>query len=225
MDPTRSDLKLAIEVHSRLLKFVKPATPDSIRQSSLKGNPALFYISTLGVLAFSALVLLAVLPLIGIDLKGLEKDTTILRLCGAVIGSALLAFWNARSFLLNSTFSSQYAQDYLVRFFIGIVTGFILGGISINVPENGVMKFGPFTLAVVGGFSAEAVVQILKRIAEVLVTVIQGSSEEQAKAKTNKIVSQKLTETAADLQDALQATNPDEMSARIKKIATNLLKD
>ena len=74
------------------------------------------------------------------------------------------------------------------------------------------------------GFSADAVVQILKRIAEVLVTAIRGTNKNQAKMEADKIVSKKLNQTVSDLQEALQNATPDELSTRVKEISQKLIK-
>ncbi|WP_291844915.1 hypothetical protein [Maricaulis sp.] len=70
-----------------------------------------------------------------------------------------------------------------MRFVLGIITGFILGEIvGGNAGLSGVAgDYGPLTIAIVAGFSAEAAVQFLQRIADILVAAVRGDGAEQAR--------------------------------------------
>jgi hypothetical protein len=214
-----------MKVYDQLLEVIGPATAETIRSSVLKNNPVLLAIAAVGMLGFLMLIWTS---LAADDYPVLE------RLTGAILGATLYAFWTARSFLRDGTFSRRFTQDYVIRFGLGIVAGFILGSIlgggtsgaaETNTTASAMQQFGPFTLAVVGGFSAEAVVQILQRIAEVLVTTIRGSDHDQVKIAADKIAGKKLNKTAADLHQALQAGSSEEVSKRVEEIAQKLLKD
>ncbi len=222
MSKDTTDLQLAMKVHAQLAELIEPVSPDTIQSSQLKNNKVLLFIASIGGLGFLALIASSFKP---------EISEILIRLSGAILGSTLYAFWTARIYLRDSKFSSRYSQDYIVRFGIGIVAGFILGSILTEGSSSGdealqkaAQLFGPFTLAIVGGYSAEAVVQILNRIAEVLVTTIRGGREE-AKVNAERTIGKKLNRAAADLNEASQIDDPDELTARIQEISRKLLKE
>lgn len=233
MSKTTADLKLAMTVHAQLAELIEPVSPDTIQSSRLKNNRALLFIAAMAVVGFAGIIASSFI-------EGISD--ILIRFSGAILGSSLFAFWSARIYLRESKFSSHYSQDYIVRFGIGLVAGFILGSIlteavsSVDqslqegVPskdqslQEAANMFGPFTLAVVGGYSAEAVVQILNRIAEVLVTTIRGGREE-AKLNAERTVSKKLNQTAADLNEASQIDDPEQLKAKILEIMRKLMKE
>jgi hypothetical protein len=143
-----------------------------------------------------------------------------------LLGSAFYAFWTARNYLRDGTFNRHYSQVYLIRFGLGVVAGFILGSVVGDSPQlsGAAQKFGPFTLSVVGGFSAEAVVQILQRIADILVATVRGSDAQRAKADAERITAKKMTDTATRLQDVLQSTPSAQRDKAIQKIMRDMLK-
>ena len=124
MNESRSDLERAMSVHSQLLNLVDPATPDTIRSSTLSKNYVLVSIALIGLIGFLMLIFSNFLS----SFFG-EHNTVWLRISSAILGATLHAFWSARTFLQEGTFNSQYSQDYIVRFGIGVVTGFVLGSI------------------------------------------------------------------------------------------------
>jgi len=217
---SHAELTEAMDVHNELLEVIVPATADTIRSSELKNNNVMKLIAGSGAIG---------LVLIGVANFQEKPDPNLLKISGALLGAALYAFWTARSFLRENTFSRRFTQDYVIRFGLGVVSGFILGSIladnSFSATAPGLEQFGPFTLAVVGAYSAEAVVQILQRIAEILVTAVRGSDYEQLKSAANKTASQKLNKAAAELRDALQGASAEEVAARVEGIAKNLLKE
>lgn len=215
-------LEQAMRAHDDLQQVVDPVTASTIRSSSLKHNHLLQMVAAFGIVAFSALVY--------VSFKPPEQDV-IVRMCGAILGSALYVFWTARNFLRDETFSDRYSQSYVVRFGIGVIAGFILGtiaqgkggGADDGEVASALQSFGPFTLSVVGGFSAEAVVQILQRIAEVLVTAVKGGDREVAKAEAEKNTTKALSKASTDLTKAL-AGDREDLEVRIQEISEELLK-
>lgn len=217
---TQGDLQQAMQVYEELAEVIDPATAETIRYSFLKYNKTLLWIAVFGFLGFFLLIFLNVL--------NIQNDVAT-SLIGAILGSTLYAFWTARTYLRDSTFSKRYSQDYVVRFGIGVVSGFVLGSIMSEGILTGtgdkVQQFGPFTLAVVGGFSAEVVVQILNRIAEILLTSIRGSGKEQAMVAAEKSINRKLNDTASELNAALEQGELKDMQQRVREIVQNLLKE
>lgn len=221
MNSTQSDLELAMRVHNQLIEAIAPATPGTIKYSNLSQNRVLQFIGAAGIVGF---LLLLISSFLVIDNS--SADSVLTRLSGAMLGTSFYAFWTARTYLREGVFNRQYSQDYIVRFGIGVIAGFILGSIIGDSPALGEAgkQFGPFTLAVVGGYSAEAVVQILQRIKEILVASIKGGGQEQARADADHMTKKRLSETAVKMQEALQEKDSELVAERIQEIARGLLK-
>lgn len=226
-------------VHGDLLRAISPATPDTIRASQVMKNKALKIIAALGFLGFAFLILGTLLleptsTRAAVDSESAKAFSfannaladVLIRLSGAILGAAFYAFWTAREYLRDGTFNRQYSQVYLIRFGLGVVAGFILGSIvgESDQLSGAAEKFGPFTLSIVGGFSAEAVVHILQRIADILVAAVRGSDKERVKADAQRETAKRMNDTAAKLQDALHEKSPKAVEKSVQIIVSDMLK-
>ncbi|MCW8916292.1 MAG: hypothetical protein OQK24_10640 [Magnetovibrio sp.] len=234
MTSSQDTLQKAIHVHGQLSQLLNPVTPSSIRGSSFIKNPTLIFIALVVLASF--LTLLAA-PIgtdeVVTDAAKAVTDTAkttktanglfLLGILGAAaLGSAFYALTSAAPYIKQATFEPQYNQIYLLRLVIGICAGIILGLFAneLNIISSDIGQRG---LALVGGFSAEAVVQILKRIAETLVTAVRGSDKDYVKTAADKELMKKKMEIGNNLQDAL--SKPDtEKQAAIQDIIKNLSK-
>jgi hypothetical protein len=215
-----SFLDLAGDVHDSLLKLVAPATPGSIQASSLKPhrNPALFVVMLCGLVSFIVFIVPVLAPLAGWtfsdDLKSLLQI-----IGGAGLGSSFYGLHTASDYIKSSTFDPKYGNTYLIRLGLGILAGLILAfflrdfldGATANSP---VKKLSVYALALIGGYSAEAVARILDRIADTLIALVSGSDKDKidsardkANADAEKKAAQKSSEAIKDLQ-ALAIANP-----------------
>jgi hypothetical protein len=109
-------------------------------------------------------------------------------------------------------YDPKYNQVYFVRFVLGLTSGTILGYFGQNLMGSSAgdvaRKFTPPILALLGGYSAEAVSQILQRVADTLVTMVRGSNDDVVKAKSDAAESkaqQKLVEAKTALAKPLEA--------------------
>ena len=215
MTDIKAQLKTAIDVHGQLSQLIAPATPDTIRASEIKANPAILIIIACAIVSFSLLVLSFACP----------QDSTLTMIIGITgasgLGSSFYALNAASEYLKNRTFDPLYNQAYLVRLCIGLCAGLILAlfakdfGIDVGIEQNG--------LALVGGYSAEAVIQILQRVAETLVAAVRGSGKEQAKAKAEKEFAKKKVNIGSALQEAL-LLDDDKSKEKIKKVIKDINK-
>lgn len=220
-------LDAALDVHRRLLPLVAPATPKTLRASknTLTSNVPLTLIGTLGALGFVLLVVGTVAASSPISVwLGAEALTL---LGAATLGSAFYALASASKYLRKGVYDPRFSRTYVIRFGLGVFSGFILGEfgptlLSFVDAEGELLAVGPAVLALIGGFSAEAVGQLLQRISDTLVAAIRGPASERAEADADKRVLASKSKVAADLQDAL--TNPEELGDRIKQIAAALLR-
>src|SRR6185503_9358434 len=93
-------------------------------------------------------------------------------LAAAALGSAFAGLLIASDYLKNRTFDPRYLPVYYIRFFVGLLAGSILANLGSQLFEGNstIATLGPGIIALLGGYSAEAVKQILDRLVEVLVT-------------------------------------------------------
>jgi hypothetical protein len=120
-------------------------------------------------------------------------------LFSALLGASFYTLVKTRSYLQSGTFEPKYNTDYFARMVIGTVGGIVLAAtLNLDGLASGSrwLRFTPGVLALIGGYSAEAVEQILQRMADVLLSITRGdgSSDAQAKAKLTQ------AQTAADVQ-------------------------
>lgn len=232
-----SQMSLAVDVHGGLSRLLVPATPDSIRASSIGGNRALQVVVGIGVLG---VLLLLVGPLLGpwLERIGIPSDRTggaqpweFVRYFGAAaIGSSFYALYTATAYLRDGTFDPKYIETYIIRCVLGLFSGFILSNFPELLspgwkqqPGNG-YTLSCLTLALVGGFAADAVALILQRIADTLVTIVRGSGQERAEASAEKDKVKLKADIATQLQDVMTLDDSAKMQEQIKKIIAQAMK-
>lgn len=233
-------LDLAVEVHGRLTKLIAPVTPGSIAASSLRPtrNVSLFIIGLLAIVSLVAFIFPILVPPEkgdhGADLRDLWQI-----LGGAGLGASFYALYTAMPYLQTSTFGPRYNNTYLIRFGLGILAGLILAyflkdlvKVGSNAESNApnLRNIGVSTLALIGGFGADAVAQVLMRVADTLVTLVGGSARDKidaAKQKADADAAQKVVQerndTANKMQEALNLP-PAQQIAAIQKVLAELLK-
>jgi hypothetical protein len=203
----------ANEVHDQLLKLVAPASPASIRASSLRlsRNPTLCWICILAGIFF----IIFVVPIFITALSGDGSNRTnftdlkdLLQIVGgAGLGSAFYALYTASDYIKTSTFDPKYNATYSIRFLLGVLSGLILayflkdlirpdhvaggntggaGGTNANGNQIQLYNIGVAALALIGGYAAEAVARILDRLSETLVTLVSGSDKDKLDAEKQK---------------------------------------
>jgi hypothetical protein len=105
-----------------------------------------------------------------------QLSTQLNYLFAAMLGAAFYGMLTAYDYIKNRSFDPGYYVVYVVRFVVGVVAGVILANLGANVFQGNEIldKLGPGIVALLGGYSAEAVRQILDRLVEVLITVVKG---------------------------------------------------
>ncbi|MFN0012191.1 MAG: hypothetical protein ACKVS8_11175 [Phycisphaerales bacterium] len=107
----------------------------------------------------------------------------------AMLGAAFFTLYTANRYVVCRTFDRTYTTQYVVRFVLGIVSGMILAnfGEHLTLPkESGTASVSALTLtqtllALIGGYSADAVNAVFTRVAETLTTLVRGDSGQRAK--------------------------------------------
>jgi hypothetical protein len=229
---TANQLELAVEVHNGLAKLVAPASPGSIEASSFypHKNFALFLIAVCAFLSFLIFIASVFLA------KILSQDITdLIRIIGgAGLGSSFYALYTASEYIQANTYDLKYNNTYMVRLGLGIISGLILAyflkdllqiGSSSGADSNGprFKNVGVATLALVGGFAAYAVAQILTRVSDTLVTLVSGSDKDKAEANAEKQTNQTLNDTVQKLNDAISDSDPTKVKANVQGVVKAIL--
>lgn len=242
---TAAKMALALEVHSELTQIVSPATPRTIRASRpsvgdkwrVGANN-----KTVRLLLWATLVsivLFFVVPLIihfgakrgWYPSESIDNWAPVIQIVAAAsIGSAFYGLYTAHKYIVNFTFDPKYHQVYLIRFVLGLSSGTILGHFGKDLLDAGqdvTQQFGPPLMALVGGYAAEAVSQILQRFSDTLITMVRGSNREALAAKQEEMKAQSkqqemLTKSQAaevlrNVKSTLGAQATPELNAMIEK--------
>ncbi len=107
---------------------------------------------------------------------------------GAVLGASFYVLVKTQPYLANRSYDPKFNASYISRFFTGVIGGLILS-IAFGPFLSGKLgtelgqSLSPGVLALLGGFSAEAVEVILQRLVEILLTAVRGDARDEAKAK------------------------------------------
>lgn len=228
-------LDLAIDVHNGLLKLIAPASPGSIEASSLspRRNAALFFISLCGLLSFVIFILPVFFTAAGRNVTDLIQI-----IGGAGLGSSFYALHTASRYIKSGTFDPKYNNTYLIRLGLGWLSGLILADFlkdflqinTANPSDSNAAKIGVAALALLGGYAAEAVAQILDRVSDTLVTLVSGgdkdkvdAAKEKAKADAEKKTTQALTDTVKRLQQALSNPDPQGLATSVQAAMHDIL--
>jgi hypothetical protein len=238
------DLRALTRIHAVLAGVVAPATPASIRAilpttqgiwKALMGLPLLGFMSLFGVSALAGFTAVNSLPVVSQAL-GAAAANQLNYLCAAAIGASFYALFTAHRYVVAGTFDPRYNLVYWSRLFLGIIAGAILANFMGEPPATNGTGF-PITqtsVALLGGYSAEAVNRILRRLVDMLVTLVKGDvdsmlalREAESKAKLRETVGRARLVTAASLLDLsrqLGARTPTkDVQARLQEIVDELL--
>jgi len=228
-------IKSAFEVHASLSELVKPATPESLEASvPRKGWARVVWPRVTDILIVTTFVAVAAFAT-GAWLQGRWGNAAQLAYLGAaLLGASFSGLFTAYKFIQNRTFDPASGSSYMVRVVLGTVSGLILANIGSSLISPGgtqttgaLSALGPGTLALVGGYSADAVNLILQRIADTLVTTVRGNSDDAIKAKQAQLEAEsKSTDfeqrqaTVVALSDMLRNATDDTMKNNLQTLMT-----
>lgn len=162
-------------------------------------------------------------------------------LSAAGIGASFAMLFALNDQITARTFDPDETPAYWVKFFLGLVAGFILvalvpidSGSGAEGATTSTQALGPPTVALLGGFSASAVYRILTRMVEALESVFTGGAREQAAAAEKGALSRAAEESSqarmavagqlVDIQQQLSGGLPAERAAaRIQQVVAALV--
>lgn len=183
LDSTKiSDL---LTVHSMLTKNVSPATPksiqylniinkDGIQETSYNKMPLVRNLILLAVFFLIAFVVTALFPEVNndsldkgiMDNNGISLLLNLTFLCSiSGLGVAFYLLKSVSSAIQKGTLVPEDAIYYTALIFLGIIAGIILSEIiSLYTTDNGINLFNKSILALIGGFSSDAIFSVLQSL-------------------------------------------------------------
>jgi hypothetical protein len=256
------DVAALASVHERLSRLVAPAKPgtlylldDSYHQAGQSSLGPVRLVRDLVRVAMACVAVFIVLSvmsiadahpsvsLFGSDLPVVEIILErVFWLAAAGIGASFAMLFQLNDQIVNRTFDPDENASYWVKFFLGLVAGFILVALvpiegTATAPgetETSAQVLGPPTIALLGGFSASAVYRILTRMVEALESIFSGGAREQTLAAEKAAVTRAAEETSqarmavagqlVDIQQRLAAgITSDEAAARLRQVVSGLM--
>lgn len=260
------DMAALTSTHERLARLVSPAKPgtlallegpQSLDGSSLGPVKQMRQLVRVAMVCVGVFILLSVLSLVDahpdiditVALDGDKDDRhglliiriileRIFWLSAAGIGASFAILFQINDQIVTRTYDPDEAPSYWVKFFLGVVAGFILVALvpisSTTAADTGAEALGPPTIALLGGFSATAVYRILTRMVEALESVFTGGAREQA-AAAEKAASSRAAEESAQARMAVaeqlvgiqqrlaSGLTSDEAAAQLRQVVSALV--
>jgi hypothetical protein len=205
--PTPDCFDELLAAHIALSKVIAPATPLSLRATepasgwlgSLRRPPLVLGMIIVSVIAAVGFVVASILfAQSGTSHPVGEK---LIWCFAAALGAVFYVLFTALNYVKDRTFDPRYTPLYVIKFALGVFAGLILA-IVLAAPlfnKNGtISSLGPAVIALLGGFSTEAVYQILQRLVDILVAAVRGDNSDAAKAKASESAQKELLTLADD---------------------------
>ena len=148
--------------------------------------------------------------------------TSVNVLCGASLGACFYVLIKTQPYLINRSYDPKFNASYISRFITGVIGGVILAiALGPLIADKIGTSFGktltPGILALLGGFSAEAVEAILQRLVDVLLTAVRGDDRTAIQARSGAAAEAKQTKVEAALDAAIDThTCPTATPAQVK---------
>tara|TARA_R110000868_G_scaffold364390_1_gene627236 strand:- start:1703 stop:2653 length:951 start_codon:yes stop_codon:yes gene_type:complete len=185
--------------HADLARIVVPATPSSLLYLSNEHDLNKIYsffgpVTTIRFMVVASLLSLCFFIWLGAtDRVNAENlDTTLFfrggtdsvyvslfLIAAAAIGVSFSNLFKARKFVIDGTYDPRYNTTYWMRFVLGLTSGYVLAEV-ITLDFDA--AFQKPLLALVGGFAADVVYDILERIVEGLRTMLRGDIDDRIRS-------------------------------------------
>lgn len=206
-------LELAFDVHGTLAELIKPVTPESIEASAPRQGlfARIFWPRVTDILIAVTAVAIALCAASALLTKRFPEARLeqVFYLGAALLGATFSQLYTAYKFVCARTFDPYSGSSYMVRVVLGAVSGLILANLGNQIlldSATGSWKaLAPGALALIGGYSADAVNLILQRIADTLVSTVRGSGDDALKAKQVQLEAESKTTEVKHRQETVGA--------------------
>lgn len=248
-DAVRSDLRDLTRINNELARHVRPAMPVSIRathirsgdrlESGIMGVPIVRH--HLAVAALSVLTYVFFAAQFELDTSVIYAKYVLL-LSAAGCGAVFYNLFTLQHYITRHTYDPAYTASYWSRLALGLLSGLILGGFlepviasllgasprETDATMNHVLNVTPTVLALLGGYSAEAVDRILRRLVETVASFVHGSTEQWLEVRIGqerlKIIEEEsswraqCTDAFLQLRVAMAEENEDEVKKQLDAV-------
>jgi uncharacterized integral membrane protein len=217
------NIQVIIEVHSQLSRIIRPVTfasLDATKPGFLNINQTMKWM----IISTSISLILLILALFinesfsssNFFFKLFKYLKIILAAC---LGAGVYCLWTARRYLIERTYDPRYNPTYLMRLIVGVALGTILGlfGDQFLKQDPQIEKLSQTVLAIIGGFSSDAVAAFLARLAETLRAFVVGSSRDEIKTEADKAKNKEKNIAATLLLDVKSKISAGQLSEEQKK--------
>jgi hypothetical protein len=203
------DFDKLLLAHAALVRIIAPATPSSLDATeplagwfgSLRRPPLI-----------GSMILIAIASLFCFVAAGAFNFPKELQWASAAsLGAVFYVLFTAHSYVKDRTFDLRYNAVYVIRYVLGVLAGIILAIVAFNQQLGGAgdqkLALVPAVIALLGGFSTEAVYQILQRMVDIMVAAVKGDSSDAAKTKAEQVAQKEFLDLAEDssVSDGLKA--------------------
>lgn len=237
-------------VHGQLAKIIDPALPRAVTFLDEESNRKAF-LKFLGPVSFTRnMIIVAIFFLITFISFALSKDVNpsggdifhssglpllfnlLFFISAAGLGASFAALFQASHYIKNGMFDPYYLPIYWNKFFLGLIAGLILVTlIPFETQKDGLEKIAKPTIAMLGGFSSDAVYRILRRLIDTLESFVRGdlrdaisSKEQEIKVKSDKKIAQERMKSINALIQLQQKINSHVSSEELGKEIENHIK-
>jgi len=254
--PAASTLQSLAALHAQLAKVVAPARPGTLRLlhcqapsqrvAILGPLPNLRRLTIAAFVCVAAFVGLSTSPLIDAQtmsgeiyaLSGMQQLVALCFLLAAAgMGSTFQALFTAQGYATNATYDPMFDGSYWVRISLGLVAGLMLAVlVPLHAPgdQSSTSTLEKPLVALLGGFSAGLVHQILQRLVDTVTSVFDGDRRQQqqreqdlARADTRHAIAEARIDVAGQvvqLRDRLaQGASPQDINQMMSTLLDSLL--
>lgn len=248
-----ADVAALTRVHDQLSKLVAPATPRALLlmgdEHARNRLPMLGPVGLVRRMMIAAVASMVVF--IGVSLTTyVNNDTTIQTgegwgllavelfwLSAAAMGASFAMLMQVSTYVVNRNYDPKYEASYWIKFFLGVMAGFILVSlVPVTEIQGSTVNIVKPTIALLGGFSASAVYRILTRLVETLESFFRGDPkteiarrEQAARSAAGEETQQVRIGLAGQLvrlqQEVSSGADQGAVTARLQEILGNLVPD
>lgn len=233
--------------HAELSQLVAPATPQALRFGKyMRDNPVMPFLGQVQLVRQMMLIALVGLFMVlwfipSADFSvsnGHDWPNTAVVVGASALGGAFYALTTSGKYIKARTFDPALQATYWSRFVLALVAGGLLA-MLIPIGKSGSANAGGFesvftkpVLALLGGYSAEVVRQMLDRLVETLKTLVQGradaevavdAEENAARIQRLRIADQsQALLSVVNLQNSLGSSIPDAAQEQLDALYASL---
>jgi hypothetical protein len=249
------DISAIVRVHDQLSKVVAPATPRALLLLgpdheaadrgwvSMMGSVALVRrVMIAAILSMVVYIVVGLSPDVGASIQTVQNSSgtkllvnEVAWLSAAAMGASFAVLMQVSQYVVKRNYDPRYEPSYWIKFFLGVMAGFILVQlmplVKLAGPNGDVSQL---MLALLGGFSASAVFRILTRLVDAVESIFRGDvKDEIARREADAQGRATLESTQARMglaaqvvrlqQEVSAGADPGKLTARLQEILGSLV--